>query len=128
MSARRLSLAFALSVSTLLGACAPVQQHPASVAAAPAEQRAPVTILVSIDGFRPDYLTRGVSPNLNALTAGGTEASMRPSFPTKTFPNHWAIVTGDRPDRSGIVANNMEDDSRPKDKFTMASDDPYWWN
>ena len=63
-----------------------------------------------------------------ALAAGGTEASMRPSFPTKTFPNHWAIVTGDRPDRSGIVANNMEDDSRPKDKFTMASDDPYWWN
>ncbi|MGJ8479103.1 ectonucleotide pyrophosphatase/phosphodiesterase [Sphingobium yanoikuyae] len=128
MSARRLSLAFALSVSTLLGACAPAQQHPASVAAAPAEQRAPVTILVSIDGFRPDYLTRGVSPNLNALATGGTEASMRPSFPTKTFPNHWAIVTGDRPDRSGIVANNMEDDSRPKDKFTMASDDPYWWN
>ena len=53
---------------------------------------------------------------------------MRPSFPTKTFPNHWAIVTGDRPDRNGIVANSMEDASRPDEKFTMASDDPYWWN
>ncbi len=34
----------------------------------------------------------------------------------------------DRPDRNGIVANSMEDASRPDDKFTMASDDPYWWN
>ncbi|MBZ9648557.1 ectonucleotide pyrophosphatase/phosphodiesterase [Sphingobium sp. 3R8] len=128
MSLRRLPHALALSVSALLGACAPMQPHPVAIASAPAEQRAPITLLVSIDGFRPDYLTRNVSPNLNALAAAGVEASMRPSFPTKTFPNHWAIVTGDRPDRSGIVANNMEDESRPKDKFTMASDDPYWWN
>ncbi|CAM8662079.1 ectonucleotide pyrophosphatase/phosphodiesterase [Sphingobium sp.] len=128
MYIRSLSLALTLSVSSLVAACAPVQQHPVASASAPTEQRAPVTILVSIDGFRPDYLTRGVSPHLNALASGGVEASMRPSFPTKTFPNHWAIVTGDRPDRSGIVANNMEDESRPKDKFTMASDDPYWWN
>ncbi|EAT09110.1 type I phosphodiesterase/nucleotide pyrophosphatase family protein [Sphingomonas sp. SKA58] len=95
---------------------------------AAAEQRAPVTILVSIDGFRSDYLARGVTPHLAALAADGVQASMRPSFPTKTFPNHWAIVTGDRPDRNGIVANSMEDASRPDEKFTMASDDPYWWN
>ncbi|WP_150292387.1 ectonucleotide pyrophosphatase/phosphodiesterase [Sphingobium estronivorans] len=111
-----------------LSACAPAGQRPASTMAAPVEQRQPVTILLSIDGFRPDYLKRGVSPNLNGLAAGGVEASMRASFPTKTFPNHWAIVTGDRPDRSGIVANNMEDSSRPGEKFTMATDDPYWWN
>lgn len=123
-----LTLALSLSLSALIGGCAPVQHHAAVSATAPMEQRPPVTILVSIDGFRPDYLKRGVSPNLNALAASGVESSMRPSFPTKTFPNHWAIVTGDRPDRSGIVANNMEDESRPKDKFTMASDDPYWWS
>lgn len=126
MMLRRLFPALLLSLATTLGGCAAVDQHPAS--AASVAHRAPVTILVSIDGFRPDYLTRGVTPNLNALASGGVESPMRPSFPTKTFPNHWAIVTGDRPDHSGIVANNMEDDSRPKDKFTMASDDPFWWN
>ncbi|MEZ7274820.1 alkaline phosphatase family protein [Sphingobium sp. 10 DY56-G10] len=110
-----------------LGACATVPAQPGATVAA-AEQRAPVTILVSIDGFRSDYLARGVTPHLAALAADGVQASMRPSFPTKTFPNHWAIVTGDRPDRNGIVANSMEDASRPDEKFTMASDDPYWWN
>lgn len=127
MFSRSLPLACLLSVAALNG-CAPVEQRPISATAAPMEQRQPVTILVSIDGFRPDYLKRGVTPNLGALAASGVETSMRPSFPTKTFPNHWAIVTGDQPDRSGIVANNMEDASRPGEKFTMASDDPYWWN
>ncbi|MDB5677920.1 alkaline phosphatase family protein [Sphingomonas bacterium] len=89
----------------------------------------PVTILVSIDGFRPDYLDRGVTPNLNALAAAGISAAMRPSFPSKTFPNHWTIVTGLRPDRNGIVSNNMQDVGRPDQKFTMEnSKDPYWWN
>lgn len=127
MLPRRPAVALLLSLTLALGACAPAAHRPAATAAAPIEQRQPVTILVSIDGFRPDYLARGVTPHLSALAAGGVEAPMRPSFPTKTFPNHWAIVTGDRPDRSGIVANNMEDASRPDDKFTMATDDPYWW-
>ena len=97
-------------------------------AAARDEPRPPVTILISIDGFRPDYLHRGHSPRLDALAAGGVSAAMRPSFPTKTFPNHWTIVTGDRPDRHGIVANRMEDPARPGELFTMASRDPFWWN
>ena len=90
--------------------------------------RAPVTILVSIDGFRPDYLHRGNSPRLDALAAGGASAAMRPSFPTKTFPNHWTIVTGVRPDRHGITANRMEDPADPHHVFTQASTDPFWWN
>ena len=89
---------------------------------------APVTILVSIDGFRPDYLDRGVTPNLSALAAGGVSASMRPSFPSVTFPNHWTLVTGKVPDHHGIVGNKMEDAARPGETFTMASDDPFWWN
>ncbi len=114
------------ALALALGACTGTIDRPAS--SAQAETRAPVTLLVSIDGFRSDYLKRGVTPHLAALAAAGIEAPMRPSFPTKTFPNHWAIVTGDRPDRNGIVANAMEDAARPGEKFTMASDDPYWWN
>jgi len=96
--------------------------------AAPPGRRAPVTILVSIDGFRPDYLERGITPNLERLRAGGVFAAMRPSFPSKTFPNHYALVTGLRPDRNGIVSNKMEDPRRPGELFTMDTVDPFWWN
>ena len=102
--------------------------RPQAAASAPVEARAPVTILISIDGFRPDYLDRGKTPNLNALAAAGISASMRPSYPSKTFPNHWTLVTGLRPDRTGIVANKFLDATRPGDIFTMQSDDPFWWN
>lgn len=122
------TLAPALLALAALSGCTTVASTERPAPAAQAEQRVPVTILVSIDGFRADYLQRGVTPNLAALASSGVEAPMRPSFPTKTFPNHWAIVTGDRPDRNGIVANNMEDAARPDEKFTMASDDPFWWN
>ena len=69
----------------------------------------PLVILVSIDGFRPDYLDRGVTPTLNALKADGAFAVMRPSFPSVTFPNHYTLVTGLHPDRHGIVGNTMVD-------------------
>jgi predicted AlkP superfamily pyrophosphatase or phosphodiesterase len=120
----------AAAVSLQTGAWAsPPQSAPDRAAPAPApEARAPVTILVSIDGFRADYLDRGVTPNLSALAAEGISSAMRPSYPSKTFPNHWTLVTGLRPDRTGIVANKLLDPSRPDDTFTMASDDPFWWN
>src|SRR5690606_13581381 len=70
---------------------------------------APV-LLVSIDGFRPDYLERGLTPHLDELAERGVRAeALIPSFPTKTFPNHYTMVTGLRPDRHGLVANNMWD-------------------
>ncbi len=90
--------------------------------------REPVTILISIDGFRPDYLDRGITPNLNALAKAGIEGPMRPSFPTKTFPNHYTLVTGKTPDGHGVVGNRMEDKARPGERFTMASKDPFWWD
>lgn len=96
-------------------------------AAPPVEPRAPVVILVSIDGFRADYLARNVTPNLNALAAAGISAAMRPSFPSITFPNHYTLVTGLRPDRHGIVGNRMEDPAHPGQIFTMASDQSFWW-
>ncbi|HSI16180.1 MAG TPA: alkaline phosphatase family protein, partial [Sphingomonas sp.] len=120
---------FAALLAIGLSACAGTAPPATLSVAAPVEQRAPVTILVSIDGFRADYLARGVTPNLSALAASGISAAMHPSFPSKTFPNHWTLVTGMRPDRSGIVSNNMEDVARPDQKFTMDdSKDPFWWN
>lgn len=94
---------------------------------------APLTILVSIDGMRADYLERGVTPNLNRLAAGGARAvAMRPSFPSITFPNHYTLVTGLRPDHHGIVDNNMDDAAIPGVRFSMANAaavvDRRWWD
>jgi predicted AlkP superfamily pyrophosphatase or phosphodiesterase len=119
---RSLILAFALLA---LHACAAPADRPRRALAE--EPRVPVTILISLDGFRADYLDRGITPNLSRLAADGVRAAMRPSFPSKTFPNHWTLVTGLRPDRHGIVANRIEAEGRA-DVFTMASDDPWWWN
>ena len=117
-----------LVLMAALSACAATTPPAPIAAAVPVEARAPITLLISIDGFRPDYLSRGVTPTLSGLAAGGASAAMRPSFPSKTFPNHYALVTGKRPDGNGIVANKMEDAAKPKDTFTMATDDPFWWN
>jgi predicted AlkP superfamily pyrophosphatase or phosphodiesterase len=53
---------------------------------------------------------------------------MRPSFPSVTFPNHYTLVTGLRPDRNGVVGNTMEDPAKPGVVFTMQTTDPFWWN
>ncbi|QJD90022.1 alkaline phosphatase family protein [Duganella dendranthematis] len=102
----------------------------AGVAAA---QPAHPVILVSLDGFRPDYLERGVTPNLNRLAAGGVRAvAMRPSFPSITFPNHYTLVTGLRPDHHGIVDNTMIDKAISDKRFTLSNAeavaDHRWWD
>jgi len=89
----------------------------------------PPVILVSIDGFRWDYLDRGFSPHLAALAAGGVRAErMIPSFPSITFPNHYTLVTGLYPDHHGIIANAFEDPAVSAAPFRMASKEEGWWN
>lgn len=122
---RRVLVAFSLALA--LAACATVPRSPPEKSA-----EAPVMVLISIDGFRADYLDRGVTPTLSALAARGVRGEMRPSFPSKTFPNHYALVTGLRPDRNGIVDNNMVDPAIPGVVFAMANKaavvDARWWN
>lgn len=76
-------------------------------------QNTPPLVLISIDAFRPDYIDRGLTPNLKALAAGGAQAQMLPSFPSLTFPNHYTLVTGKVPDHHGVVANYMYDPTYP---------------
>ena len=79
-----------------------------ALACAPPPQ--PRVVLISLDGFRWDYLDRPGAVNLRALAARGVRAErMIPSFPSKTFPNHYSIVTGLTPEHHGIVANAMRD-------------------
>ena len=124
MILRRTALA---AVALLLAACATGQLP--STTRAPAEP-APV-ILISIDGFRPDYLDRGNTPTLSRLAREGVRGDMRPSFPSVTFPNHYTLVTGLRPDHHGIIQNRFEDARRPNTNFVYSNpalaNDPLWW-
>lgn len=97
----------------------------------PAADATNALLLVSIDGFRADYLDRGVTPRLAALAADGVRAdAMRPAFPSLTFPNHYTLVTGLYPDHHGIVHNRMDgDDEKERFVYNDASTtaDPRWW-
>ena len=90
----------------------------------------PTLILISIDGFRYDYLDKYSAPALQHLAATGVRAqAMQPSFPTYTFPNHYTIVTGLYPAHHGIVGNEMYD---PGFDATFVYKDPVategrWW-
>lgn len=70
-------------------------------------------VVLSLDGFRWDYADSVNTPNLDKIATLGVKAkSMQPSFPTKTFPNHYAIATGLYPDNNGIVNNTFIDIDR----------------
>lgn len=67
-------------------------------------------LLISIDGFMPEYFDRFETPALDRIAADGVLADyMIPVFPTKTFPNHYSIVTGLYTENTGVIANNMYD-------------------
>ena len=106
-------------------------QRPTTAVTGGATVRKPVPLLlISIDGYRHDYMQRGLSPTLAALAAGGVQAdSMQPAFPSLTFPNHYTIVTGLTPDHHGVVNNTMLDPQLGK--FSMSSrkavSDGRWW-
>jgi len=73
-------------------------------------QSRPYVILISFDGFRWDYVDRGITPNFNFIKENGVSAkSLQPCFPTKTFPNHLSITTGMYPENHGIISNGFKD-------------------
>jgi len=89
----------------------------------------PTVILISVDGMRADYLDRFKPPALTHMANKGVRAEwMIPSFPTKTFPNHYTIATGLYPANHGIVENNVYDFGTV---FTMSKREevrnPRWW-
>jgi len=110
-----------VTIALLVVACRPV--------VLPAERA--ILILVSIDGFRWDYLDRYDAPNLRQLAANGVRAEgLIPQFPSKTFPNHYTIVTGLKLANHGIISNNMRAADIPGE-FSLANRDvladPRWW-
>lgn len=92
----------------------------------------PTTLLISLDGFRADFLTRNLTPTLNGFIREGVSPRyMLPSFPSLTFPNHFTLVTGLYPESHGIVGNTFWDPDRKKEFYYTDPDrsmQPEWWN
>ncbi|MBK8966328.1 MAG: ectonucleotide pyrophosphatase/phosphodiesterase [Saprospiraceae bacterium] len=67
-------------------------------------------ILISFDGFRYDYVEKFDAPNFKKFVADGAAAEgLIPATPSKTFPNHYSIVTGLYPGSHGLVDNTFYD-------------------
>ena len=67
------------------------------------QQKRNLTIVVSLDAFRWDYPTIYNTPWLDSIAANGVAATMVPSYPSSTIPNHFTLATGLVPDHHGIV-------------------------
>ncbi|HGY57431.1 MAG TPA: alkaline phosphatase family protein [Caldithrix abyssi] len=94
-------------------------------------EKRPYVILVSIDGFRWDYLDRDIAPNLQALAKEGVRAlTLQPAFPSITFPNHYTIVTGLYPQNHGLIDNVFRNPFNNK-RYSMYKNetvrDDYWY-
>src|SRR5690606_26257380 len=112
---------FALLLLSLLAAC---------TTTAPLAPGQRTVLLISVDGLRADVVGTGAMPTLDVLADNGVRVRwMTPSYPSLTFPNHYTLVTGLRPDHHGIVNNTMRDPAlggfslRDRD----AVQDARWW-
>src|SRR5262249_14566338 len=118
---RSIVVALAALVAAFTIAIAAAHIRAASPGAQPAGSTDPILVLVSLDGWRWDYVDRPPARNLRALASRGVRVrELVPSFPVLTFPNHYTIVTGLYPEHHGIVANVMVDPSTGE-RFTMSS-------
>ena len=80
-------------------------------------------LLISFDGFRYDYLSKANTPNFDKLVETGViSEGLIPTFPSKTFPNYYAIATGLYPENNGFVGNSMYDPQMGA-RFTMRNRD-----
>lgn len=125
-----------LSALVVILACALVAQHQqqqkcsftAQEEKPRKKQTRPVVLLISTDGFRWDYYRRAPQGGaLRRLLRDGTSAEfMKPVFPSKTFPNHYSIVTGLYPSWHGVVANSFYEPNLDE-HFTMRNKNPDMW-
>ncbi len=109
---------FATSILAIIVLALGLQAQPGEAAGtggrnAPDKAETPYLILASIDGFGADYLSIYPTPALDRIARTGVRAaSLRPVFPSLTFPNHYSIATGLYPSEHGIVHNHFPDAAR----------------
>ena len=81
--------------------------------AAAAQAPAPVVLMISIDGLRPDYVTGADKHGLKIpalrrfVTEGAFAEGVEGVIPTVTYPSHTTLITGVWPAKHGILANTI---------------------
>ncbi len=125
MTIKKLLSGFTFSILILLGeinanAQVDTLQHIAqNIKNSLAQQKKPYVILISADGFRWDYAKKYQASHLLELSKNGVRAaSMIPSFPSVTFPNHYTLVTGLYPSHHGLVNNSFLDE-KTNERYSM---------
>lgn len=94
-----------------------------------AHSNKPLVLLISFDGFRWDYLKRTDTPNFDFIIKNGVTAKkgIKNVFITKTFPNHYTIVTGLYEESHGIVGNVMFD-PKYNETFDVYNRESKWFD
>ncbi|MDX1642063.1 MAG: ectonucleotide pyrophosphatase/phosphodiesterase, partial [Balneolaceae bacterium] len=114
-----------LAITILFGCDQPENQN-----SSPSAEINPV-LLISFDGFMNEYIERNETPNFDGFIETGVKAEyLVPIFPTKTFPNHYTIVTGLYAENHGIIANSFPDsklDARFSYGPVNSPNDERWW-
>src|SRR5262245_40681567 len=75
---------------------------------AAAQKLAEHVVLISVDGFRPDFYLEEdwAMPMVRQMAREGAKAEgVRSVFPSVTYPSHTTIITGALPARHGIYYN-----------------------
>jgi predicted AlkP superfamily pyrophosphatase or phosphodiesterase len=79
---------------------------PRPVANFPSQSLTRHVILVSIDGLRPDAIAAFNAPTLQRLTREGSYTLLASTImPSKTLPSHTSMLTGEPPERHGVLWN-----------------------
>ena len=93
-------------------------------------------LLISLDGFRWDYIEMAnrkgyPTPNFQLMIDNGVivkSPGVRNVFITKTFPNHYSLVTGLYEESHGIVANDFYDPVFNETFTRETMENIKWWN
>ncbi|KAI6227707.1 Ectonucleotide pyrophosphatase/phosphodiesterase C27A7.3 [Aphelenchoides fujianensis] len=98
--------------------------------------KTPPLVVISFDGFANEYRKRKKVLSLEKMgECGARTKQMFPSYPSKTFPNHFTMATGVYPEQHGIVDNavydpkidrNIQDVREYKGRKTYFRSEPIW--
>ncbi|MEA3173742.1 MAG: hypothetical protein QOF42_1153 [Gammaproteobacteria bacterium] len=82
---------------------------------APSRTSAPLVVLISVDGLKPEAILEAPAhglkvPHLRAFMTEGVYANgVRGVLPTVTYPSHTTLITGASPARHGVYDNTTFD-------------------
>ena len=69
-------------------------------------QEAKYVIVITIDGLRPDAISKSNAPNIKSLIKEGSYSLQAQTvIPSRTLPAHTSLVTGLNPQRHGMILN-----------------------